>query len=175
MLCHGHVFFPRIFLTIDLNNILTNIAALNDLSSADVSAALTTYDIPTLTELTAAFTEIKGAGWTTTDTLVAIRDFLTTVDANVDGNETKIDTLQAAVTGLNDISVADILTSVMTESYATTGAGVTLAQALYEVLAVLMDRSNAGTVATFNKRDGITPAFTGTMDDADNPTAISRT
>jgi hypothetical protein len=41
---------------------------------AEVDAALVAYDGPTLAEMTAAFTEIKGPTWTTTDTLEAIRD-----------------------------------------------------------------------------------------------------
>jgi len=75
-----------------------DIAALNDLSAADVNAevdtALTDYDGPTKTEMDAAFTEIKGATWSdTTDTLEDIRDAVDTkasqssvdtVDGNVD-------------------------------------------------------------------------------------------
>lgn len=150
------------------------IAALNDLSTADIDARLTAYGIPTLTEMTSAFTEIKGAGWTVTDTLEAIRDFLTTVNTNVDSNETKIDTLTTNVAALNDISVVDILTTTMTEGYSGANSEVTLAQALYEVLAVLLERTNSGTTATFKQRDGATTAFTGTMNDALNPTSITR-
>jgi hypothetical protein len=55
-----------------------SIAALNNLSAAQVNAevdtALADYDAPTNTEMVAAFTEIKGATWATTDTLEAIRD-----------------------------------------------------------------------------------------------------
>lgn len=52
---------------------------LNDITTAQVNAevdtALTDYDAPTATELAAAFTEIKGATWSSvTDTLEAIRD-----------------------------------------------------------------------------------------------------
>lgn len=50
-----------------------SIGALNDISSADVAAQLTAYDAPTKTEMDAAFTEIKGAGWST-ETLKDIRD-----------------------------------------------------------------------------------------------------
>jgi hypothetical protein len=47
---------------------------LNDLSASDIDARLLVYDAPTLAEMTSAFTEIKGAGWTTSDTLEAIKD-----------------------------------------------------------------------------------------------------
>jgi hypothetical protein len=52
-------------------------AGLNDLTAAEVNAevdtALGDYDSPTNTEMVAAFTEIKGAGWTD-ETLKDIRD-----------------------------------------------------------------------------------------------------
>lgn len=41
---------------------------------AQVATALATYDAPTNAEMVAAFTEIKGATWSSTDTLEAIRD-----------------------------------------------------------------------------------------------------
>ena len=51
---------------------------LNDLTAAqvntEVDAALTDYDAPTNTEMVAAFTEIKGATWSGTDTLEGIFD-----------------------------------------------------------------------------------------------------
>lgn len=54
------------------------VTGFNDLSAAQVNAevdtALADYDGPTNTEMVAAFTQIKGAGWSTTDTLEAIRD-----------------------------------------------------------------------------------------------------
>lgn len=50
---------------------------LNNLSAADIDARLAAYDAPTLAEMTAAFTEIKGATWTTDDTLEAIKDGIT--------------------------------------------------------------------------------------------------
>jgi hypothetical protein len=57
----------------------SGLAALNDISTADVNAqvdiALSDYDGPTNTEMVAAFTEIKGATWSSsTDTLEGIRD-----------------------------------------------------------------------------------------------------
>lgn len=52
-----------------------SISALNDISAADVATELATYDGPTNAEMVAAFTEIKGATWSSiTDTLEAIRD-----------------------------------------------------------------------------------------------------
>lgn len=71
------------------------ITALNDLSTADIDARLAAYDAPTKAEMDAAFTEVKGATWTTTDTLEAIRDAIDTKasQASVDVIDGLIDTL----------------------------------------------------------------------------------
>lgn len=64
-----------------LDDLETQIGALNNISAADVKTqadqALVDYDGPTKTEQDAAFTEIKGAGWTD-ETLKDIRDNLGT-------------------------------------------------------------------------------------------------
>lgn len=53
----------------------TNNAALEANVQSHAAAALTAYDPPTNTEMTSAFTEIKGATWSSaTDTLEALRD-----------------------------------------------------------------------------------------------------
>lgn len=57
---------------------LTDLGGMSTTMKAQVNAeadtALADYDPPTNTEMVAAFTEIKGATWATTDTLEAIRD-----------------------------------------------------------------------------------------------------
>lgn len=74
------------------------ISALNNLSSADVNAACDTaladYDGPTNAEMVAAFTQIKGATWDTTDTLEAIRN--------------RGDAAWATATGFSTHSAADV-------------------------------------------------------------------
>jgi hypothetical protein len=54
----------------------------------EATDALNAYDPPTNTEMVAAFTQIKGATWATTDTLEAIRDKLT--DVETDTNELQV-------------------------------------------------------------------------------------
>jgi hypothetical protein len=49
--------------------------------NAQADTALSDYDAPTNTEMVAAFTEIKGASWATTDSLEAIRDHASTIKA----------------------------------------------------------------------------------------------
>lgn len=104
-----------------------SISALNNISTAqvnsEVASALATYDGPTNAEMVAAFTEIKGATWATTDTLEAIRDrgdaawvtatgFSTHSAADVWAVGTRVLT---ANTNFNDPSAASIADAVWDE------------------------------------------------------------
>lgn len=70
--------------------------------NATVDAALTDYGASTATEMTAAFTEIKGATWTSTDTLEAILD--------------RGDAAWATATGFSTHSAADVRSEVDSNS-----------------------------------------------------------
>lgn len=83
-------------------------------------------------------------------------------------------TLPATLAALNDISVADVLTTQMTESYNSDGSAPTLAQALHLIIAYLMERSVSGTTVTAKKLDGSTTAATFTLDDGTSPTSVTR-
>lgn len=69
---------------------------------------------------------------------------------------------------------AAVLTTAMTEGYSTDGGTVTLAQGLYELLARDQESAISGTTMTVKKRDGSTTAYTLTLNDADNPTSVTR-
>lgn len=84
-------------------------------------------------------------------------------------------TLDGKIDALNDPSVADILTTQMTESYATDGSAPTVAQALMAIYQRLFDASVSGTTLTIKQLDGTTTAMTITLDDGTNPTSIGRT
>lgn len=83
-------------------------------------------------------------------------------------------TIPGQVAALNNISVADILTTQMTESYAADGAAPTLAQALCLIQQMLGDFAISGTTLTVKKVDGATTAATFTLDDGTSPTSITR-
>ena len=87
-------------------------------------------------------------------------------------------TTDALIAGLNDPTSAAIatavLTTAMTESYAADGATMTVAQALYLILANAAEFAIAGTTLTAKKLDGSTTAATYTLDDATNPTSRTR-
>ncbi len=79
-----------------------------------------------------------------------------------------------AIAALNDISVSDIFTTQMIESYSADGIAPTLAQSLFLTMQNLQDYAYVGTTQTVRKIDGSTTAATYTLDDATNPTAKTR-
>ena len=81
---------------------------------------------------------------------------------------------QTSLNLLNNISVADILTTAMTESYGSQGSEVSLAQSLYVIMQAVNDFSITGTTKTAKKIDGSTTAYTATLDDGTSPTSITR-
>jgi len=80
-----------------------------------------------------------------------------------------------AIAALNDISVIDILTTQMTESYSADGAAPTLTQSLMLIQQILGDHVIAGTTMTIREVDGATTAATFTLNDGTNPTGLTRT
>jgi hypothetical protein len=84
-------------------------------------------------------------------------------------------TLVATTTTNTDlVSVSDILTTQMTESYATDGTAPTLAQAIFNLQQTLGDFAITGTTISVKKIDGSTEAMTYTLDDATTPTSRTR-
>jgi hypothetical protein len=80
----------------------------------------------------------------------------------------------AAIATLNNISAADILGTALTESYASDGATMTVAEALYMLIALNGEKEVSGTVLTVYKLDGSTSAGTFTLNSASAPTKINR-
>jgi len=68
----------------------------------------------------------------------------------------------------------EVMSQVMAESYAADGAAMTLAQAQYEMIALLGEWTKFGATMTYKRRDGVTPAFTGTLDNPNTPTSHTR-
>lgn len=71
-------------------------------------------------------------------------------------------------------AVQKILTTAMTESYSTLGGTKTIAQALYEINAMLQEKTVSGTTLTTHRVDGTTTAMTHTLNSSTAPTAITR-
>jgi hypothetical protein len=106
-------------------------------------------------------------------TLVTIAGYL---DTEIAAIKAKTDNLPADPADASDVAAAisALLTTAMTESYSTDGGTVTVAQALYELLAIAQEKSISGTTMTVKKRDGSTTALTLTLNDATTPTAVTR-
>lgn len=71
-------------------------------------------------------------------------------------------------------TVAEILTTAMTEAYAADGAAPTLTQSLMLIQQVLTDFAISGTTLTARQVDGATAAATFTLSDDTSPTSITR-
>jgi len=165
------------------------IAALNDLSAAQVNAevdtALADYDGPTKAELDAGLAALNDptaaaiadavldetlSGHTTAGTLgKAVSDI------EADTNELQTDDVPSLIAALNDVSVSDILTTQMTEAYAADGVAPTLAEAIFIIQQTIGDFAIDGTTISVKKLDGSTEAATYTLDDAQSPTSRTRT
>lgn len=126
---------------------------------AQVASALATYDGPTNAEMVAAFTEIKGATWSATDTLEAIRDrgdaawttatgFSTHSEADVWAFGSRVLTAGTnivlakgtGITGFNDLSTAQVNAEVDTaigDAALATAANLALVKA--ETAAIVAD------------------------------------
>jgi len=152
------------------------IAALNDLDAAGVrtavglaSANLDTQlgDLPTAAENADAVWDEAKAGH------VAAGSF---------GEEVQAHALSSEVSALNDLSAAEvnaevvdvIRTDVIPDSVPADGSRPTVAQALLMIARFLMEKGVSGTTVTVNKEDGATSSMTFTLDDATNPTSITR-
>ena len=79
------------------------------------------------------------------------------------------------VNGANNISVNDILTTQLTESYAADGVAPTLEQAILLLQQLLGEFSITGTDITVKQLDSSTTAATYTLDNATVPTSKTRT
>lgn len=97
------------------------------------------------------------------------------IDANVDAILADTGgTIPAQISALNDISAAEVLNSVMTESYAPNGVEPTLAQAVYAIQQILSQFSISGTSISVKRLDNSTTAFVMSLDDPANPTGSGR-
>lgn len=80
---------------------------------------------------------------------------------------------ELAASAANEIADA-ILARALTEGYSADGAAPTLQQALMMVLQMLTEFAISGTTLTVRRLDGTTTAMTFTLNDATNPSSITR-
>jgi len=142
--------------------------------SGSTAVARTGADSDTLETLSDEIAVVDGivdaiVADTGTDGVVLANDAITA--AKIAANA--IGASELAADAVTEIA-AGVLTVAMTESYATDGAAPTLAQAVFAIQQFLQERAVATTTVTVKKLDGSTTAMTFTLDDATNPTSITR-
>lgn len=136
-------------------------------TAGDIKGTLGT---PAGASIAADLAEIEGE----TDTIVASTAGLTfTVAGQVDANVITKTGFSLAAGGLTGTAYVPPTTA-LTESYAALHAAPTEAQLLFEIRALLAEKSVASTTLTAKKIDGSTTAETFTLNDATTPTAITR-
>lgn len=138
-------------------------------TKAELDSGLAALNDPTAAAIADAVLDEATAGHTTAGTVgKALIDIL------ADTNELQSDDVPGLIAALNDVTVADILTTQMTEAYAADGAAPTLAQALFAIQQFLQERAVSGTTLTVKKLDGSSTAMTFTLDDSASPTSLTR-
>lgn len=105
---------------------------------------------------------------TNTDMLTQanVRSAVGLASANLD---TQLDALPTAAE-----NATAVLTTAMTEAYATDGSTATLAQINYMIWSAVCQFDISGTTMTLRKLDGSTSAMTVTLNDSENPTSRTR-
>lgn len=133
---------------------------------ADPSAGI----LDTIRDAIAALNDLSSAE-AETAAEAALADYGAATAANVSAVTSSITSL---INALNDVSVTEILTTQMTESYAANGTAPTLAQALFAIHQYLMEFVITGTTYRVRRLDSSTTAFDVTLDDDTNPTGATR-
>ena len=144
------------------------------LANNAITAASINADAITAAKLAADVTTELQSGLATAAALTTVGNNVDAIlaDTGTDG----VVVAAASKTGytLSNTGMDNLLQRALTEAYSTVGGTVTLSQFVYEVLAQLQEFAISGTTLQTKKRDQSTngPAFT--LDDATNPTSLTR-
>jgi hypothetical protein len=148
-------------------NVYDSLIGGSDYLNAEV-AAMAADTVTASALATDAVTEIQ-SGLAAAADLATVAGYL---DTEIAAIKAKTDNLPASPASTGDVT--GLLTTAMTESYSTDGGTVTIAQALYELLARDQEIEISGTTMILKKRDGTTTALTLTLNSATAPTIITR-
>ena len=157
-------------------DIITGATGVNLLAATQ--ASIDAIEVDTSTTLQAELDAIQAAVITNAAGADIAADIIAvkaeTANIVADTNELQTDDVPGLIAALNDLSVADVLTTQMTEAYAADGVAPTLAQALFLIQQTIGDFAISGTTMTVKKLDGSTTAGTYTLDSASAPTSRTR-
>ena len=146
------------------------------MAEASINTTAGAVDNVTLTDTTTTNTDMRGTDGanTTVPDAAGVAPTAVEIRQEMDTNSVDLNSILTNIAALNDITVADILTTQMTESYAADGVAPTLAQAIFMVQQSIGDFSISGTTITQYKLDGTTTAATYLLDSATVPTSRTR-
>jgi len=144
---------------------------ISDAGGQNVDAAITSIaaiEVDTSTTLQGELDAIQAAVITNATGADIAADVIA---MKIDTAATLVDTAEIGAAGAG---LTAITTQQLTEAYASDGTAPTTSQALFQILAFLQEKNISGTTVTCNKLDGSTTAMTFTLDDANDPTSITR-
>ena len=136
----------------------------------DNSTKLAAILLDTGTTLPASIADVPTVAEFNARTLLAA-DYFDPASDTV-ANVTLVDT---TTTNTDMLTVANVLTTQMTESYASDGTAPTLAQAVFLTMQNLQDFTYVGTTQTVRQLNGTSTAATYTLDSSTEPTTKTRT
>lgn len=165
----------------DLANVTDGLGAIKTavdsrMAEASINTTAGAVDNVTLVATTTTNSDMRGTDGanTTVPDAAGVAPTAVEIRQEMDTNSVDLNSILTNIAALNDISVADILTTQMTESYAADGVAPTLAQAIFMVQQSIGDFSISGTTITQYKLDGTTTAATYLLDSATVPTSRTR-
>jgi hypothetical protein len=139
------------------------------IAGTNAATTVTTSFTTTFTgNLSGSVGSVVGAVGSVTGAVGSVTGAVGSVTGNVGGNVT------GTVSGVTPATTAGILATALTEGYAADGATPTLTQFMYMIWSFLTEKAGSGTTLTCKKLDGSTTSMTFTLDDATNPTALTR-
>lgn len=144
---------------------------ISDAGGQNVDAAITSIaaiEVDTSTTLQGELDAIQAAVITNATGADIAADVIA---MKIDTAATLVDTAEIGSAGAG---LTAVLSTAMTEAYGTDGSTFSAAQGLYQIWSILSEMAVVGTTATCKKVDGSTTAFTLTLDDANDPTSITR-
>lgn len=149
-------------------NLDTQLTAIDDYLDTEVSAIKAKTDQMTFTTANRIDSQVYGMEANTVTASALASDAVTEMQSGI-ATAASIAALPTAAQ-----NATAVLTTQLTEGYATDGAAPTVTQALMLIQQSITDFSISGTSLTIKKLDGSTTAATLTLNDATSPTSVTR-
>jgi hypothetical protein len=141
--------------------------------NALLASSYTAPDNSSITDILADTNELQlnQGNWLTATGFATVNPDNASIAAILEDTST---TIPNQISALNDISVSDVWTTQLVESYAADGVAPTATQAILMTQQFLTDFDITGVSYNVKRLDGATAAGTFTINDSANPTSITR-